>query len=50
MKFTFDISELEILSILTFDPSIDFSDLQNIPINGQIEFNMERSTIENVYN
>lgn len=48
MKYKFDISQLEILNVLTFDSSIEFSDLQKQPVNGQIEFEIERRTFEDV--
>lgn len=48
MNCTFDISQLEILSILTFDASVNYSDIQPTPINGQIEFEIERRSFESV--
>ncbi len=48
MKYLFDISQLEILSKLTFDASIDFEELQRELISGKIEFTIERRTFENV--
>lgn len=48
MKYLFDISQLEILSMLTFDASINFEDLQQKPVSGKIKFTIERRTYENV--
>lgn len=48
MKYKFDISHLEILNVLTFDSSVEISDLQKQPVNGQIEFEIQRRTFEDV--
>jgi len=48
MKYRFDILQLEILNVLIFDSSIEFSELQKKPVNGQIEFEIERRTFEDV--
>ncbi len=48
MNYKFDINQLDILTVLTFDASIEFEDLLNEPINGQIIFEVERRTVENV--
>ena len=48
MSYSFDISQLEVLTALTFDASVELDQFQKTPESGQFEFTIDRRTFENV--
>jgi hypothetical protein len=48
MSYLFDISQLEVLTALTYDASVELDQFQKTPESGRFEFTIERRTFENV--